>query len=388
MKILMTTDTVGGVWTYSLQLAKSLARYDVTVDLATLGPPLDGSKRQEAAMLSNVSLHESSYRLEWMADPWEDVRLAGRWLLRLADSLQPDLIHLNDYSQGALQWPRPVLVVGHSCVLSWHQAVRGTSAGSEWDQYRDSVTRGLRGADLVAAPTAAMLTSLQSHYGPFAQSCVLPNGRDPVPQDPAVKQPFVLTAGRLWDDAKNIATLDAAAASIEWPVYAAGCMSSPDGGDASFSGVQPLGVLNTTTMNEWLRAAAIYVHPARYEPFGLVPLEAAQRHCALVLGDIPTLREIWQDAAMFVSPDDPGELATLINRLIEEPSLRTAYAERACARSARFTADQMARRYLAAYQSLIEAPSETPSSAQAKQLISHMQQDPPGTAAKIHSHIR
>ncbi len=31
--------------------------------------------------------------------------------------------------------------------------------------------------------------------------------------------------------------------------------------------------------------------PARYEPFGLSVLEAALSGCALVLGDIPSLRE-------------------------------------------------------------------------------------------------
>ena len=57
----------------------------------------------------------------------------------------------------------------------------------------------------------------------------------------------------------------------------------------------------------WPRAA-IYALPARYEPFGLSALEAALSGCALVLGDIPSLREVWGDAAVFVPPDDAGGL--------------------------------------------------------------------------------
>ena len=49
--------------------------------------------------------------------------------------------------------------------------------------------------------------------------------------------------------------------------------------------------------------AAIYALPARYEPFGLSILEAALSGCALVIGDIPSLREIWADAALFVPSD-------------------------------------------------------------------------------------
>jgi glycogen synthase len=355
MRVLMTTDTVGGVWTYAIQLAKSLSRYDVMVDLVTLGPAPEESQRQEALALPNVALHEVSCRLEWMDDPWDDLLSAGERLLRLAEELQPDVIHLNDYSQGALPWSAPVLVVGHSCVLSWHRAVRGTPAGAEWDVYRDHVAEGLRGADLVVAPTAAMLESLQSHYGPLSHTEVISNGRDLMSPHPrsSAGHAYVFTAGRLWDEAKNVSVLDAAAGEIAWPVYAAGDLNSPNGGRASSSALHLIGRVSPAEMKRRLQEAAIYAHPARYEPFGLVPLEAAQCGCALVLGDIPTLREIWKDSALFVSPDDAAGLAVAINRLIADPRLRQRYAERARSRAGLFTADQMAQRYLRAYRALI-----------------------------------
>ncbi|HYO60185.1 MAG TPA: glycosyltransferase family 1 protein, partial [Archangium sp.] len=36
----MTADTVGGVWTYALELCRALAGDGVQVELATLGAPL------------------------------------------------------------------------------------------------------------------------------------------------------------------------------------------------------------------------------------------------------------------------------------------------------------------------------------------------------------
>ena len=75
-------------------------------------------------------------------------------------------------------------------------------------------------------------------------------------------------------------------------------------------------------MWERLARASIFVHPARYEPFGIAPLEAAMSGCALVLGDIPSLREVWGDAAAYVNPDDADGLRRVLTRLIDDSSER------------------------------------------------------------------
>ena len=64
-----------------------------------------------------------------------------------------------------------------------------------------------------------------------------------------------------------------------------------------------------TRCQRGIARAAIYALPAHYEPFGLSILEAAMSGCALVLGDIPSLREIWGDAAVFVHPDNRDAVA-------------------------------------------------------------------------------
>src|SRR4051812_28547384 len=119
----MTADTVGGVWTYALELARALEADAVEVVLATMGAPLSTDQRQEATEIRNLDLVESSYRLPWMEYPWSDVEAAGDWLLQLADRVSPDVVHLNEPVYGALPWPIPSVAVGHSCVLSWWQAV-------------------------------------------------------------------------------------------------------------------------------------------------------------------------------------------------------------------------------------------------------------------------
>ena len=82
-------------------------------------------------------------------------------------------------------------------------------------------------------------------------------------------------------------------------------------------------------------------------------LEAAQAGCALVLGDIPTLRELWDGAAIFVSPDQPSTLRLALQGLIEDAPLRQALALRACRRALSFTPGRMAQAYIQVYTDLL-----------------------------------
>jgi glycogen synthase len=351
-RILMTADTAGGVWTYALELAQALAAYDVEVALAIMGGPLSPLQRQEANALPNLTCYESHFKLEWMAEPWPDVARAGAWLLDLEDRTRPDLVHLNAYAHGALPWRAPTLVVGHSCVLSWWTAVKGEAAPQEWQRYRQEVQRGLQAAHLVAAPTGAMLAALHRHYGPLPASQVIANGRSPHLFAPQKKDPFIFACGRLWDEAKNVGALDAVALDLAWPIYIAGDARSSQGQTAYFTNATCLGQLSPQALQPWFGRAAIYALPARYEPFGLSILEAALAGCALVLGDIPSLREVWQETAVYVPPDDSGALQWALSNLIRDEERRRALAGQARQRALRFTPDRMARAYLAAYERL------------------------------------
>ena len=165
----------------------------------------------------------------------------------------------------------------------------------------------------------------------------------------------MLTAGRLWDEAKNIGALEQAAPDLKWPVHVAGDEKHPDGGRAEYSNIKLLGKLSQPELAGWFSRASIYALPARYEPFGLSALEAALAGCALVLGDIPTLREVWEDSATFVAPDDPQALKSAVNDLIANPAQLAAMAQAARRRALGFTTEKMAERYSAAYQYMTRA---------------------------------
>lgn len=353
-RLLMTTDTVGGIWTYALELARALCGRDIQVVLATMGAPLDVSQRQEVQSIPGLTVCESTFKLEWMEEPWSDVRHAGWWLLQLEQAWQPDVVHLNSYVYGALRWRRPTLVVGHSCVLSWWEAVKGEAAPQQWERYRHEVARGLQAADLILAPTQAMLAVLKRHYGSFRQAGVVPNGRDAAFFRPGMKEPFILTAGRLWDEAKNVAMLDKVAASLDWPICVAGEDRHPAGDQVCYRAIRELGRLRPSELASCLGRAAIYALPARYEPFGLSVLEAGLAGCALVLGDIPSLRELWDDAAVFVPPHDAERLAIALQTLSQDRSYLADLAARARRRAGKYTPRRMLMGYLAAYGDLLQ----------------------------------
>jgi glycogen(starch) synthase len=355
-RVLMTADAVGGVWDYALQLAEGLGTCGVEVTLATMGPLPRDDQRAAAREVPGLRLVESDYRLEWAEQPWDDVARAGSWLLELEAQAQPDIVHLNGYAHGALAWNAPALVVAHSCVCSWWSAVRGAEAPEEWVAYRRAVREGLRAATAVVAPSAAMLHALSAHYGAVTGT-VVPNGRDAAQFHTGPKEPLVLSAGRLWDEAKNVAALASIAHGLAWPVALAGETQNAPGEPVHDGPVEYLGRLSSADLRSWMARASIYAMPARYEPFGLSILEAGLSGCALVLGDIPSLREHWDGAAAFVAPDDRDALRSAIEGLIDSPARRSELGRRARHRGQEFTVGRMADAYRRLYEGLL-CPSD------------------------------
>jgi glycosyltransferase involved in cell wall biosynthesis len=179
------------------------------------------------------------------------------------------------------------------------------------------------------------------------------NGIDQTDWAPAKPEPFIFSAGRLWDEAKNLIALADISEKLTWPVYLAGNPIRPTGETCVFKNCRLLGELDRRDLRDWYGRASIYVAPARYEPFGLSILEAALSGCALVLGDIPSLREIWRDAATFVAPDDRKSLLSEIERLIADKGERQLMADRAMAQAVEFSSSRMTAQYLSVYRSSI-----------------------------------
>lgn len=348
-RVLMTVDAVGGVWRYAIDLCRSLNDAGLHIVLACIGPPPRGDQMAEVEALPRTSLRILDAPLDWMAPDAAALAAVPALLEDLARRESCDLLHLNLPSQAAgLRGDLPVVVVSHSCVVTWWQAMRESPLPEEWGWQRALNAAGLARADAVLAPSASHAAALRAAYGMTRGIAVVPNAAQPDTQAGG-RAAFVFAAARWWDEGKNATLLDAAAADVAWPVRAAGACQGENGQGFTFRHAEALGSLPHQATRALMRQAAVFASPSRYEPFGLAALEAAQSGAALVLADIPTYRELWSDAAILVNPGDPHAFSAAINALARDRSLRDALAARGQARAGRFTADRQLMALLPAY---------------------------------------
>lgn len=358
--VLMTADAVSGVFTYATTLAGELARTGTMTHLALMGPPPKPEQLAAARAIPGLVVHESTHALEWMDEPWADVARAADWLRDLEKRVRPDIVHLSGSAHGAAGFAAPVMLVAHSCLLSWWEAVEGTSVPERYATYREAVRRGLRAADAVIVATQAMRAGLERHYGPLPRTAVVPNGLAVATAPRRERDRFVLAAGRAWDRGKNLEILARVAGKLPWPVKIAGATSSPgdiadrtEGRAFARDNVELLGWLPPAELGALMDRAAIFAAPAKYEPFGLAVLEAALRGAALVLGDVPSARELWGDAAVFVRPDDESGWIEAVSALATDEARRHELAAAARLRAQLFTPARNAQAMRGLYDAIL-----------------------------------
>jgi glycosyltransferase involved in cell wall biosynthesis len=194
-----------------------------------------------------------------------------------------------------------------------------------------------------------MLAAVEKNFPMPGKRCVIANGSAVTCRSDRPRKLQAITAARLWDEAKGVDVLREARSPV--PMLLAGAASGGNEPRAvEFGQAQLVGELSREDLLELFCESSIYVCPSRYEPFGLAPLEAALCGCAVAARDIPSLREVWGEGAVYFE----GTVA--LERLLTELSgdaqaLRQAQA-RSTERAQRFSRGAMASAYLAAFDEL------------------------------------
>lgn len=356
MRLLMTADAVGGVWQYALDLARGLAAWQVETVLAMIGPALTAGQRELAGSVPNLQLIETGLELDWLAADANRVARAGARIARLAKVCDANIVQLNAPALAAeTRFPVPVVAVSHSCIATWWRAM-GRGALPPDFEWRVALTRaGLQAADRVVTPSAAFADATMQAHRLRRPPAVVHNGRYPLALTPRPQRDFAFTAGRLWDQSKNLRLLDRVAARLPVPLSAAGPTRGPNGETVFLNRIDQLGTLDEAGIARCLAEQPIFVSAARYEPFGLAVLEAAAAECALILSDIPTFRELWDGCAIFVDPDDEEGLAKTITTIAGDKQKRAALGHAARGRAALYTPARMAAGMAAIYRDLLAA---------------------------------
>jgi len=357
MRILLTTDTIGGVWTFTKELTTELLQRGHAVALVSLGR--EPSHEQQAWCAAQNMAHGSSFQftasnapLEWMEKNESVFTQGAGVLLRVAKQFRPDLLHSSQFCFGALSLDIPKLVTAHTDVLSWADACRPRGLErSRWlHQYRSLVTQGLQACDAIASPTRWMAMELARHYDDLPPSYLIRNGRSLEPPESRLRTVQAVTVGPLWDEAKNIEMLRTVNSPI--PIYVAGerrCGSSM--APRQMGRAILLGSLPQSTLLTLFAHSSIYIATSIYEPFGIAPLEAALCGCAVVANDIASLREVWGDHALYF--DGPRSLSMLLQQLNRDEGQLAQARQRSLARAHELTARRMADGYEAVYGELL-----------------------------------
>jgi glycosyltransferase involved in cell wall biosynthesis len=340
-RILLTIDSVGGVWRYGLDLARGLADLGIESVFVGFDPPPDREQREEAEALGD--LHWCGLPLDWQVRRVDELERVPETVATIAAATKAEIIQVNAPSQAAgLASDVPVVAVSHSCVTSWFLAVRGTGLPADWAWQGSLNQAGLSRADAIVAPSRSHADLLARCYRDTGIIQVVPNACRSWPLPARQRQPFAYAAARWWDEGKNASCLDAAAALAEWPIVAVGANTGPQGQRFYFRNVEHRGEVTHAEVRQLAGQASIFVSPSIYEPFGLAALEAARAGAALVMADIPTYRELWDGAALFADPADPEDFAAALDALARDPDRCHAYAARAGIRCAQWTVQRQA----------------------------------------------
>ena len=104
-------------------------------------------------------------------------------------------------------------------------------------------------------------------------------------------------------------------------------------------------ILNRVTDSQLVKLyseASVFVFPSLYEGFGIPPLEAMACGTPVVVSNASSLPEVCGDAALYVNPNDPVDIARKINMILEDCRLREELIRKGMERAKLFSWDKSA----------------------------------------------
>lgn len=362
MHVLMTTETLNSnIWAYTRELVSGLLARGVRVTLVSFGEIPMPEQTAWMQRLPGLDYRPTAFRLDWMSEGEQDFADSSSYLLALLDELRPDVFHANHVCYGAIPFAGPRIVVAHGDLITWWNSVHGRepkdSAWLRW--YRQTTTEGLWGASALVTASNWMLEALRGTYTTALNGTVINHGRNPIHFNPYLtKSDSVLAIGRLLDPAAQVHLLAERPHAVPVCVVDAkqpehgeeACVRADVKFDNGSEGVVMRGPRSEAQLRLLYSRASIYVSASRYEPSGMTVLEAALSRCALILNDIPAMREIWGPAAVYFRTNDADSLCDAVRILNSDAALRRNFANRAFNRAREcYNANRMTSSYIQLY---------------------------------------
>jgi glycosyltransferase involved in cell wall biosynthesis len=344
---------VDGIAVYGVNLVKSLWRAGVERPLTTI---LNEDARRffpDSEIPAGTSIQWVSARMSPSRGTAGNVR---RWLFanRLA-SRHPDAVILGlSQLEGTIAGARTVLMVHDMIPLLFPEA-----HPRQYYFYRHYLGRALKRAAAVVTPSRTTKDDVCRHYGiDPGRVHVIPHG-SPVPMSASAavntrRSPYVLWIGRS-DPTKNLKAVLTAFRTIRSQIdvrlvlAGEGQLTDPAVAVVDSGSREPtvLGAITEAKKIALLDEASALLSPSLYEGFGFAPLEAMARSCPVIASQAGALPEVCGDAAIYVDPRRPDEIAEAVLRVLANPDLSREMAARGRARCSAMTWEASVRAHLA-----------------------------------------
>jgi len=363
-------NTVGGLGVHCWYLTRALAKMGEKVEVLTPGEKSGMDGFVNVRRLPRFNANYMDFLLAEELQRWGDPSIMTRYLqfnIMAGALAEHDIVHCHDWLSalaGAIAKDR-----GKKVVLTMHSTEDGRTGGRGSNIVRRLEHMGGRIADKVITVSQAMKTELINMKFPEENISVIYNGIDLIkfsPKSVSKKEvgfddkPLVLFIGRL-DWVKGIDNLIVAMKKLSKEanllVLGVGGWEEHLKSLARDVGVEKNVFFKTEFVSEddrirLIAASDICCFPSRYEPFGIVALEGIAMGKPTVVGDRGGLREIITDPRLRVDPESATDIATKLDALITDESLRAEAGKWGLKRAKDFSWDAVAKKTKAVYDEL------------------------------------
>lgn len=339
MKIVFWAENVwpdiGGVETFSQQLIAGLQERGHSFTVISSGRMQDGTPD----LSSGVPVWRYPFAVTADRRDLRAMLTIGSQINMLLRELQPDLIHLNTTGPSALYYLRSESAMQIPTLLSLHMPLPTV------DRPGSLVARVLQSVTHVVGVSRASLQAAVNAVPALAnRSSLILNALRPPPMAPAPVPsgyPMILCVGRLTEQKGFDIALTAFAHVIRrYPdasLVIAGegdlrALLERQATDLRLNAqVRFLGRQSHGQVYRLLNEATLLLAPSRYEPFGLVALEAAQMGRPVVASRVDGLEEVvvHGETGLLVEPEKCDELADAILTLLDSPAMCAEFGARA-----------------------------------------------------------
>lgn len=306
--------------------------------------------------------------------PWEKLWWERSGIRR---AIRPDiqLVHIPYMTHPPRPFRIPSVVTVHDLIPF---RMEGYQARVRERAYFSAVKRNLYRATHLVAISEATRRDIESFLPSLAHKVtVIPNGIHPAffapPDSEALtsvvgrfglsRQPRVLYLGG-YDSRKNVETLVQAAARLFQRHDGELVLVGAAGNESLGSAIQAAGIRDRVIATPFVdrddlvalyHTADVFAYPSLYEGFGMPPAQALAAGVAVVASDIPPLREVAGEGAVFVDPKSVDAWTDALADVIDNPARAGRLGAAGRARAQDFGWETIARRYEELYARLVNS---------------------------------